>query len=118
VKSVVKFWLRLSALGLLRLFAANPQSPSVSNHAIFIIPAPQQWPFLRILDPKAFGVDSLFAASQFKCLSMNYLRAKPGFSGQPQSSPVKVNQGIFLTRILPMIGQNTTFCILHSAFCI
>jgi hypothetical protein len=54
---------------------------------------------------------------------MNHLRAKPRLSSQPQSSLIKPNQVIFLVNILPIIGQNTTFCIctfyiLHSAFCI
>ena len=55
-----------------------------------MIPAPQSCLFL--------GVLSLFAANQLKCLSMKYLRQKISFSGQAQSSLVKPNQGVFLSR--------------------
>jgi len=37
----------------------------------------------------------LFAVNQHKRLSMNNLRAKTSFPNQGQSSPIKVNQGIF-----------------------
>jgi hypothetical protein len=50
---------------------------------------------------------AVFAENQLKCLSMNNLRAQQGSADQAQSSPIKVNQGIFLNQhALQSITQN------------
>ena len=45
----------------------------------------------------ALGILSLFAANQWKFLTMNHLRAKWSFPGQAQSRLIKANQVIFLS---------------------
>jgi hypothetical protein len=50
-------------------------------------------PWLRLA---ALRLLRLFAANQFKCLSLNHLRLQTGFPVRGQSRPIKVNQGVFI----------------------
>jgi hypothetical protein len=84
-------WLRLATLRL-GAFAPLRWILNADNRNASCVPsAEQQWPFLRVL--------SLFAANQWKFLSMNTLHATLSSSGQPRSRLIKANQDIFLKHL-------------------
>jgi len=51
-----------------------------------------------------FGLLRLFAANQYKCLSMNHLHTKLSFPAKAQSSLIKPNQVIFLAAAISSFG--------------
>jgi len=62
---------------------------------------------------------SHFEQNEPKWLSMNYLRAKPGFSIQAHSSLIKPNQVIFLNRDArqspkPILHQSGLVCVFRG----
>ena len=72
-------WLRLAAPGLC-LFASLRWIPyAVDSLSVSIGVNP--W-FNSLLVPGRFGILSLFAENQLKCLSLNHLRASRSFPGQ------------------------------------
>jgi len=68
-----------------------PKAHSVGHVLISQFLLSVGWPFLRVL--------SLFAANQWKFLSMNNLHTKLTPSGQAQSRLIKANQDIFLKHL-------------------
>ncbi len=125
---------------LLRPLAAIHPRPNGARSCLIVLFSVlirlQQCLLLRLL--------RILAAIQSKCLSMNNLHTKSGFSKQAQSSPIKVNQGVFLKfrahysitpHILvptfslqpsafrlcsatPALRAPFSFCNFHSSFCI